>query len=81
MNAYIVSAVRTAGGRRNGRLSGRHPVELAAEVLNAAVDAAGVPAHAVDDVILGASRNMASSRVRSRALPYSRPICLSPSRQ
>ena len=80
MNAYIVSAVRTAGGRRNGRLSGRHPVELAAEVLNAAVDAAGVPAHAVDDVILGCvtqygeqSRQVARFAVLASNLPQSVP--------
>ena len=40
--AYIVSAVRTAGGRRNGALAGWHPVELAAEVLNATLDRAGI---------------------------------------
>jgi hypothetical protein len=28
--AYIVSAVRTAGGRKGGRLAGVHPVDLAA---------------------------------------------------
>ena len=29
--AYIVEAVRTAGGRRNGRLAGWHPAELGVE--------------------------------------------------
>ena len=33
--AYIVDAVRTPGGRRNGRLSGWHPADLAGEVLRA----------------------------------------------
>jgi acetyl-CoA acetyltransferase len=28
--AYIVAAVRTAGGRKGGRLAGWHPVDLAA---------------------------------------------------
>jgi len=28
--AYIVEAVRTAGGRRGGRLAGVHPVDLLA---------------------------------------------------
>ena len=32
--AYIVAAVRTAGGKRNGKLSGWHPVDLAASVLD-----------------------------------------------
>ena len=40
--AYIVSAVRTAGGKRKGALAGWHPVELAAEVLNATLDRSGI---------------------------------------
>ena len=51
--AYIVAAVRTAGGRRNGRLSGWHPADLAAEVLNALVDRVGIDPAAVDDVLMG----------------------------
>ncbi|MBB4641654.1 acetyl-CoA C-acetyltransferase [Rhizorhapis suberifaciens] len=80
MNAYIVSAVRTAGGRRNGRLSGRHPVELAAEVLNAVVAKSAVPAEAVDDVIMGCvsqvgeqSRQIARFAVLASNLPESVP--------
>ncbi|MBK4999690.1 acetyl-CoA C-acyltransferase [Pseudomonas sp. S31] len=52
-DAYIVAAVRTAGGRRNGKLAGWHPADLGAEVLNALVDRAGIDPAAVDDVILG----------------------------
>lgn len=51
--AYIVSATRTAGGRREGRLFGWHPVDLAAAVLDEAVARAGLPGKAVDDVIMG----------------------------
>jgi acetyl-CoA C-acetyltransferase len=51
--AYIVSALRTAGGRRAGRLSGWHPVDLAAQVLNGIVDRSGVDPARIDDVILG----------------------------
>ena len=36
--AVIVDAVRTAGGKRHGKLSGWHSVDLAAEVLKALVD-------------------------------------------
>ena len=39
--AFIVAATRTAGGRRGGRLSGWHPVDLAAQVLNDLVDRTG----------------------------------------
>jgi acetyl-CoA C-acetyltransferase len=51
--AYIVSATRTAGGRREGRLFGWHPVDLAAAVLDEVVLRAGVAPDAVDDVIMG----------------------------
>ena len=51
--AYVVAAVRTAGGRRNGRLAGWHPADLAAEVLNALVARTGVDPAAIEDVILG----------------------------
>lgn len=52
-DAYIVAAVRTAGGRRNGKLAGWHPADLGAEVLNALVDRSGIDPAAVDDVIFG----------------------------
>ncbi|MEG8221835.1 acetyl-CoA C-acetyltransferase [Sphingomonas sp. HH69] len=51
--AYIVSAARTAGGRRKGALAGWHPVELAAEVLNATLDRTGIDPAAIEDVIMG----------------------------
>ena len=51
--AYIVAAARTAGGRRGGRLSGWHPADLAAQVLDALVQRSGVDPAAVDDVIMG----------------------------
>lgn len=51
--AYIVEAVRTAGGRRSGKLAGWHPANMAAETLNAVVDRSGIDPAVVDDVILG----------------------------
>ncbi len=51
--AYIVAARRTAGGRRNGRLSSVHPADLGAAVLNAIIDQTGVDPAAIDDVIIG----------------------------
>ena len=51
--AYIVDAVRTAGGRRDGALKDWHPVELGAAVLNALVERTGVDPAALDDVIAG----------------------------
>ena len=51
--AYIVDAVRTAGGRRGGRLAGVHPVDLAARSLDAIIERSGIDPKAVDDVIMG----------------------------
>lgn len=52
--AYIVEALRTAGGRaRKGALAEIHPADLGATVLNALVDRTGVDATAIDDVIVG----------------------------
>ena len=52
-NAVIVDVVRTAGGRRNGVLSGWHPVDLAAEVLMALQKRNNLDPSLVDDVIMG----------------------------
>jgi acetyl-CoA acyltransferase len=51
--AVIVDAVRTAGGKRNGKLSGWHPVDLAAETLNALVERNQIDPAVVEDVIMG----------------------------
>ncbi len=51
--AYIVDAVRTAGGRRGGRLAGVHPVDLAAKSLDALVERTGIDPDSVDDVVMG----------------------------
>ena len=49
----IVNAVRTGMGRRNGMLSGVHPVTLGAKVLRAVVDQVGVSDKEVGDVVFG----------------------------
>ncbi|MET0711553.1 MAG: thiolase family protein [Jiangellaceae bacterium] len=51
--AVIVQAVRSPVGRRNGGLSGLHPADLSAQVLNALVGRAGIDPQVVDDVIWG----------------------------
>jgi acetyl-CoA C-acetyltransferase len=51
--AYIVEAVRTAGGRRGGRLAGVHPVDLLAKSLDAVVERSGIDPEAIDDVVTG----------------------------
>ena len=52
-DAVIVAAVRTAVGKRNGALSGVHPVDLSATVLRALAERTGLDPTMVDDVILG----------------------------
>ncbi len=51
--AVIVAAVRTAVGRRNGRLKDWHPVDLMAEVLSTLVQRTGFDAGLIEDVIVG----------------------------
>ncbi len=52
-DAYLVDAVRTAGGKRDGRLSAVHAADLGAICLNAILERTGVDAAAIDDVIMG----------------------------
>ncbi|RNL62440.1 thiolase family protein [Nocardioides marmoriginsengisoli] len=51
--AVIVDAVRTPIGRRNGSLSGVHPVDLTAHVLAAITARNGLDPAQVDDVVWG----------------------------
>ena len=51
--AYIVGAVRTAVGRKNGALAAAHPADLGAHVITAVLAAVGVDPAAVDDVVFG----------------------------
>ncbi|HEY4123021.1 MAG TPA: acetyl-CoA C-acetyltransferase [Rhizomicrobium sp.] len=78
--AYIVAAARTAGGKRGGRLAGWHPVDLAAEVLNALVDRSKIDPAQIEDVIMGCvsqvgeqAINVARNAVLASKLPESVP--------
>lgn len=51
--AYIVDAVRTAGGRRGGALRDWHPADMGGAVLDALVDRSGIDPAAIEDVIMG----------------------------
>ena len=51
--AVIVDAVRTPGGKRNGKLAGWHPADLGAEVLTALAERNDLDPALVDDVIMG----------------------------
>ena len=52
-DVVIIEAVRTAMGRRNGMLSGTHPVTLGAKVLREVVARAGIEPRVVEDVVFG----------------------------
>jgi len=78
--AFIVDAVRTAGARKGGRLSGWHPADLAAAVLDALVARTGVDPAVIDDLIMGCvgqageqSNNIARNAVLASRLPESVP--------
>ncbi|MBP6112121.1 MAG: acetyl-CoA C-acetyltransferase [Sphingobium sp.] len=51
--AFIVAVARSAGGKRDGRLAGMHPVDLAAEVIRDVVKRAEADPSLIEDVILG----------------------------
>jgi acetyl-CoA acetyltransferase family protein len=79
-NAYIVSAVRTAGGKKNGSLSQWHPADLGAKVLDELVHQTGIDPELIDDVIFGCvsqvgaqSGNVARNAILSSSLPESVP--------
>jgi acetyl-CoA acetyltransferase family protein len=78
--AYIVGAVRTAGGRRNGKLKDWHPIDLGALVLDELVARTSADPAAIEDVIFGCvdqvgaqAMNIARNAVLSSRLPESVP--------
>jgi acetyl-CoA C-acetyltransferase/acetyl-CoA acyltransferase len=71
-DAYIVAAVRSAGGRKNGRLSAVHPIDLGAMVVDALVERSGVAVEEIDDLIFGCV-----SQVGAQSSNIARNVCLS----
>ena len=53
VNAVIVDAVRTPVGKRNGRLSGWHAVDLAAQPLKALIERNDLDPALIEDVVMG----------------------------
>ncbi|WP_067681309.1 acetyl-CoA C-acetyltransferase [Nocardia miyunensis] len=56
--AYVVDAVRTPVGKRGGALSGVHPADLGAAVLQGLLGRNAIDPGAVDDVIVGCVDNI-----------------------
>src|SRR5213080_1144409 len=74
----VLSAVRTPVGRYGGVLSGERPDDLAAVVIAAAVERAGIPSESIEDVYFGAAnqagednRNVARMGALLAGLPES----------
>ncbi len=78
--AYIVEAVRTAGGKRDGKLSLWHPADLGAKVLDEITSRLDMDPALVDDVVFGCvdqvgaqSGNVARNAILSSSFPESVP--------
>ncbi|WP_446226214.1 acetyl-CoA C-acetyltransferase [Nocardia sp. IBHARD005] len=56
--AYVIDAVRTAVGKRNGALAGVHPADLGAAALRGLIERTGIDPAVVDDVIVGCVDNV-----------------------
>jgi acetyl-CoA acyltransferase len=76
----IVEAVRTPMGRRGGVLSGIHPNDLGAKVLNELVKRAGIKSEQVEDVVFGCvdqvgeqGANVARNVLLTADFPYTVP--------
>ena len=76
----IVEAVRTPMGRRNGVLSGIHPNDLGAKVLNELINRSGIEAGQVEDVVFGCvdqvgeqGANVARNVLLTADFPYTVP--------
>ncbi|GAA1663522.1 thiolase family protein [Glycomyces endophyticus] len=78
--AVVLAAARTPLGRRKGALAHVHPVDLAADAMNATLSRSGLGPDAVDDVVLGCvsqvaeqSWNVARNAVLAAGWPESIP--------
>ena len=78
--AYIVAAARTAGGKKGGKVSGWHPVDLGGTIINALLDRTGADPALIEDVIMGCvsqvgeqAINVARNAVLASRLPESVP--------
>lgn len=73
----IVDAVRTPIGKRNGKLSGWHATDLAAQPLAALVHRTGIDPTLIDDVIMGCTMTVGEQGMniaRNAALAAGYPI-------
>ena len=74
--AYIVGAVRTAAGRKRGRLAKQHPIDLGAEILDELLRRTQADPALIEDVIFGCvnqvgsqGTNIARNAILSSGMP------------
>jgi 3-oxoadipyl-CoA thiolase len=79
-DAYVIDALRTPIGRYGGTLANARPDDLAAHVIRAAVDRAGLPVDEIDEVYMGCTnqagednRNVARMGLLLAGLPVEVP--------
>ncbi|MBU3742244.1 MAG: acetyl-CoA C-acyltransferase [Candidatus Kapabacteria bacterium] len=79
-HAYICAPLRTPFGKYGGALASVRPDDLGAMVIRAVVERSGVPAEAIDDVIMGCAnqagednRNVARMSALLAGLPHTVP--------
>ncbi len=78
-SAYIIDAIRTPVGKRGGKLSGWHPVDLSATVLRALVERVDLDPVHIGDVIMGCTMTVGEQAMnigRSAALAAGFPHCV-----
>ena len=77
--AYIVDALRSPTGRRNGSLASVHGADLGAHVIKAMVERNAIPADEYDDVIFGCVDtigSLAGDIARTAWLAAGMPMCV-----
>src|SRR5579864_1812482 len=78
--AYIVAAVRTAGGKKGGRLKHWHPADLGGFVIDALLERSGIDPAVIEDVVFGCvtqageqASNIGRQSVLASSLPHTIP--------
>ena len=74
--AYVVGAIRTAGGRRNGRMKDWHPADLGGLVIDGLLDRVGLDPKLIDDIVFGCVQQVGQQSqnvARTVALSSRRP--------
>ena len=69
--AFIVGAVRTAAGRRRGKLAKQHPIDLGAAILDELMERTGADPELIEDVVFGCGAQQAQWAPNRAGVPLS----------